>query len=235
MTLEWDKRLSMFTRPYKCFHRFSAGDTPGFSKADQRLEKKPLRSECASTPSEFAYEVDGTDRIIAVSGDWLDFARENGAPELTEDLVVGRSLWDFIEGVDTQAFYEFIFERVRKARIALKVPFRCDSPTCRRWMEMEIKPQLERGILLCSRIVRTEAIPASDRPKVIKRRPGGLVTVCGWCRRVQLPSLEWVQFEDAVPALELENRCCMPGLTHGICESCMIEWLTKYGDLDPLP
>jgi hypothetical protein len=42
------------------------------------------------------YEIDPANVIISVGGNWLDFARCNGAPSLTPERVIGRSIFDFI-------------------------------------------------------------------------------------------------------------------------------------------
>ncbi len=61
----------------------------------------------------YRYCIDANDRLIEVDELWLAFARENGAERLTEAAVLGRSLWDFVEGEAIRAVYEDIHQRLR--------------------------------------------------------------------------------------------------------------------------
>jgi hypothetical protein len=69
---------------------------------------------------------------------WLAFAGENGAPQLTASLVLDQFLWRFIQGQETVYLYKQIFGRLRAGKSPIKFPFRCDSPDCRRFMEMKL-------------------------------------------------------------------------------------------------
>ncbi|NQU49755.1 MAG: hypothetical protein HQ519_13975 [Planctomycetes bacterium] len=85
----------------------------------------------------FSYRIDSEDKILAVSAEWLRFAKENMAADLEREFVVGRSLWQFITGDEVKHLYEIIFERARQTGDQIALPFRCDSPTERRFMELQ--------------------------------------------------------------------------------------------------
>ena len=56
--------------------------------------------------------------------------------------VVGRSsTWNFIQGAETVRLYQAILRRVRSNSSRVVVPFRCDAPTLRRHMRLEISSQ----------------------------------------------------------------------------------------------
>ena len=61
-------------------------------------------------PQACVYTIDATDSISSVSPSWLVFARANGARELTRESVVGRSLWDFIDGERVHELYRLVVE-----------------------------------------------------------------------------------------------------------------------------
>ena len=61
----------------------------------------------------FRYRVDARDRLVFVDPLWLAFARENGAADLTEQRVIGRSLWDFVADAETIRLYRELHARVR--------------------------------------------------------------------------------------------------------------------------
>ena len=86
----------------------------------------------------FDYALDGSDVIVSLGEAWLRFARENGAPELCRESVVGRSLWEYVTGDTTRQLYQAIFRRVRDRGETLVLPFRCDSPERFRFMELAI-------------------------------------------------------------------------------------------------
>ncbi len=169
----------------------------------------------------FVHEVDSDDRIRSVNADWEAFARENGAPELTAATVVGRPLLDFITGDELQQLHLMLMLRVRVSTEPVDLPFRCDGPRQRRWMRLRISPLADGGLRFEGRIERRafrDAVPLFDRdaPHSLEE----FVTVCSWCKRM-LVGEEWVEVEVAVERLALFEREPMPGLTHGICSSCV--------------
>ncbi len=171
-------------------------------------------------PNRFRYQVDSRDRIRFVDTAWLDFARQNNAAELTEAAVIGQSLWEFIAGRETQHLYRLIFDAVRKERKIATVPFRCDSPECRRYMELSITLLPGDGLEFLVSLIREElrAYVALLDPNV--PREEDFVTVCSWCKRVFLPDDDWVEVETGVRHLQLFSDEALPQITHGMCETC---------------
>ena len=97
-----------------------------------RTMEKPLDQRS------FIWIIDDADKIVHVNDDWLAFARENTAPQLTASVVLDQPIWRFIQGQETSYLYQQIFSRVRAGVSPVKFPFRCDSPDCRRFMEMKL-------------------------------------------------------------------------------------------------
>jgi hypothetical protein len=48
------------------------------------------------------YQVDSTDTILTTGGNWDHFAAENDQPMLKSEVVVGRTLWEFISDSTTK-------------------------------------------------------------------------------------------------------------------------------------
>jgi hypothetical protein len=46
------------------------------------------------------------------------------------------------------------------------------------------------------------------------------VTICGWCKKVRLEDLSWVEVEEAVQQLRIFDALSLPRLSHGMCEPC---------------
>jgi hypothetical protein len=168
------------------------------------------------------YAVDAHDVITSVSPTWLAFARENGAPELTEQAVVGRSLWKFIDGRLTIQLYRVVLQRVRTIAARIVLPFRCDSPTLRRYMRLEISRQAEgcvqfEGLLL--RVEPTEWLKVLDTRATRSRDS---LTLCSCCKRVLIEPCGWLEIEAAVARLHLFEERSVPQLCHSVCPECLV-------------
>lgn len=167
----------------------------------------------------FEYEIDGSDRIVSVSPAWLEFARVNDAPGLTEEHVLGRPLFEFITGRETRHVYAMLLERARKTPGAISVEFRCDSPGLRRYMRLEVRARPDGSVRLTGRVLRSEPRDSISLLDISQNRSEEMLTVCSWCKRV-LVGGEWLEIEGAVDCLDLFGKACLPQLTHGICEAC---------------
>ena len=166
-----------------------------------------------------AYRLDGDDKISDVSTEWGAFARENGAPELAGRTVLGRSIWDFVAGVEARLLWSRLFARSRATRESRPLPYRCDGPDVRRYLVMTLEASIGSDILCVSHVIREEpreSVPLLD-PAV--PRTGEALIVCSWCRKVSVGG-RWVEVEHAVQMLRLFERAELPFLTHGICPAC---------------
>lgn len=150
----------------------------------------------------------------------MSFAEINGAPQLTPEAVLGRPLWDFISDAETRHLYSVMFSRVRASDRSITVPFRCDSPRERRFLEITILPGHQGGLRLETRQHRVEARDCEVHLPPPGRNRGDLVTCCSWCKKVQVEAGEWVDVEVAVQRLSMFTELPIPQLTHGICPSC---------------
>ena len=167
----------------------------------------------------FIHTVDAAGNIVAVNGEWVEFARENGAPELVREAVVGRAIWEFMEGRETRHISRLLLDKVRSTGKSLTIPYRCDSPDLRRFMEMELVPVDGGAVEFRSRLLDVER-----RDPVLLLDPHAgrgdeFLTICSWCRRARVAS-EWVELDEAVKMLDLFSSAAPAQLTHGICQDC---------------
>lgn len=167
----------------------------------------------------FIYQIDSDDKIVVVNDDWLSFASENVC-NLSQDSVVNKLLWDFIVDMETQHLYKIMLEKVRSNRARLKVPFRCDSPDCRRFMELEVFSLCENLVEFRCRIVKLECRTSVSLLNVTIDRSNEFVKMCGWCKKICVSESKWLEVEEAIPQLNLFEAMKLPRLTHGICPSC---------------
>jgi hypothetical protein len=167
---------------------------------------------------EIHYQLNDRDEIVFVNQAWNAFASANSGEHLTAPHVLGRPLWGFITDRTTRALYKDILARVRSGR-SVRFLLRCDSPECRRVLEMEVSRGLDD---VTDFRVRTLSQKAWERqPLLDTERPHSeeLLRVCGWCKKVHAGG-RWAEVEEAVSLLGLFVRSLLPDVTHGICEDC---------------
>lgn len=170
----------------------------------------------------FRYQIDDHDRITFVDDAWLSFALANEAPELTERHVIGQPIWKFLAGKEVRELYRLVFNAVRSENREIRLPFRCDSPTCRRTMELRMSPEKGR-----TREIAVEGVLLEEeqRPYVAlfdpsERDPDLFVVVCSWCKRVHKNQDRWLNVEAAIVDMDLLRSDRLPNLSHGICPDC---------------
>jgi hypothetical protein len=168
----------------------------------------------------FIWTIDGADKIVHVNDAWLAFAVENTAPQLTAALVLDQPIWRFIQGQETSYLYQQIFRRVRAGQSPVTFPFRCDSPDCRRFMEMELALLSGDAIQFTAHILREEWRDPVDFLDASRNKSGEFVTVCSWCKKIHIPGRGWGEVEAAIRGLDLFGHLSMPRMTHTICDSC---------------
>jgi hypothetical protein len=164
------------------------------------------------------YWVDARDYLVRVNEAWDVFAHENDAPDLVAERVTGRPIWDGIADAGTRHLYAALLPRVRAGATA-RFSLRCDSPTMRRRLHLTIGPD-EAGLVRFESVV-TAIEPRPEQPLLRRDLPRGLgvLTVCGWCKRVSVLD-GWLELEDAVAQLRLFDVDLLPELSHGLCPDC---------------
>jgi hypothetical protein len=167
-----------------------------------------------------SYRLNQRDEIVWVSDSWLAFAVENEAPELAPERVRDRSLWNFVADPTTAHLYGQMVARVRRDEL-VRFKFRCDSPSLRRLMEMEIRLTPEGLVEFVTRLLRVEErdpviLLARTAPRS-ERRLGA----CGWCSRIKVDQDRWESAEVVVRELRLFEQERVPQLAHGICVACL--------------
>ncbi len=172
------------------------------------------------THTHYGYRIDRSDHIIEVDDAWLTFAAGNDAAGLDRSHVVGRSIWDFVHGEATRHLYQLVFDSVRSRHRPVTLPFRCDSPDQRRYMELLVAPAEGGDLLLAGVLLRIEVRPAVALLSAHRRARSGIVTLCSWCKRVRLEDGSWAEVERAVEVMGLFDEAELPRISHGMCPDC---------------
>jgi hypothetical protein len=164
------------------------------------------------------YRVNADDEITFVDSNWVAFATENGMCSPIPEAVVGTRLWKHISDPTTRHLYSIFLEKVRKSKQTVILPFRCDSPSVRRYMEMHIVHLSATELEFKSVLVREE--PRSEvkllDPKAT--RSDKLINMCVWCKRVK--ASDWREVEDALRELNLFDTTMLPMISHVVCPDC---------------
>ncbi|MBE0576622.1 MAG: hypothetical protein IH613_12095 [Desulfuromonadales bacterium] len=179
------------------------------------------------------YQIDAQDRIDYVGGDWVAFARANqAAASCFPDQVIGRPLWDFIDGMETRHLYHVVLKKVRSLQLAVKLPFRCDAPDRRRFLELLITPVSPDRLQFMSTLLREELRDPLAILLVDAQRSEELIKMCSMCKRIETPlDTCWSEVEEALAALAVFNADRVPQITHGICPDCLLQARKTLFDL----
>lgn len=103
------------------------------------------------------YRLDVADIIRGVIGDWDAFAQANGGAGAEGSAVIGRPLWDMMQGSATQAFLDRIFYDCRRTQTALGLLYRCDSPLIERVYHMRVTPIADAELLVSHTLIRSRS------------------------------------------------------------------------------
>lgn len=168
----------------------------------------------------YRYRVDAADVVVWVDHWWLAFAAENGAATLTEDSVLGRSLWDFVAGDLTCQLFSEIHARVRSTGKPVVLPFRCDSPSLQRHMRLKIIAEENGQLMYESVLLRVE--PQRFLAALDSRRPHSnrSLTMCSCCKRALHETVGWLDVEDIAIRLGLFDTQEVPELRYTVCPEC---------------
>ncbi len=174
------------------------------------------------------YRVNDQDEIVFVNEQWNRFAAANDGEAVTSSQVLQRPLWDFIIDSTTRGLYRQVLKRIRDGR-SLRFTFRCDSPMCRRLLEMDVRRGEDGTVEFRTRTISEESRQPPCLPESRAAGPGELLRVCGWCKKVFVDGT-WAEVEEAVAQLRLFHRPFLPSMTHGICEGCYQEMTKTLAD-----
>ncbi len=167
------------------------------------------------------YTLDKGDTIVAVSGQWDEFARNNNGEKTLASHVVGRKLERFIVGDTTRMFVLTMIMSARHLQRPIYRPYRCDSPTHKRFMEMIIQPRAEGRLEVIHRELYCE--PLLHRARLVAVSPGSGATYakrCSLCNRVQVEGV-WSELDDAIESRRLQVEASGLKVIYGVCPDCL--------------
>ena len=169
----------------------------------------------------YSYRIDHDNILVSVSENWNRFAADNAGASASAADVVGRALDQFIADDDTRALYAMIIDRVRGSDRPVAFRFRCDSPAKRRFCELRIMPGADGSVDFESRIFLCEPRePVALLQADVRRDPDEFLKACSACKRIALNDTEWIEIEQVMHRLGLDQRERTPRISHGLCTDC---------------
>lgn len=165
------------------------------------------------------YRVDAEDVIVDLGEGFERFAAENGASGLA-GRVMGTAIWSQLQGEEVIHLYRDLLRACRGSGRAVEFPFRCDSPTLRRYMRMRMVAAPDGSVTFESALLREVPRDAVELPPSGGGPQDAMLVVCAWCRQVEVEAGAWVELEEALRRLGLFGRETPWRISHGICPSC---------------
>lgn len=169
---------------------------------------------------ELYYRLDPKDLIIEVGGPWDDFAKRNNGFRILAGQIEGQNLFSHITGDSTQMLMDVLLAKVRRHQNPVTHPYRCDSPTLKRFMEMTIEPDTYGFLNLRHRLLKSEPIASwAVVDAVVPGRTGQSIVIrCSMCNSVRMGK-EWVELETATQqGLTIEQGVMR--VAYGVCSNC---------------
>ncbi len=169
----------------------------------------------------YRYSVDQQDRLTSVDDAWLAFAQTNDAPCISRDSVIGRPLFDFIDGQESREIYRELLSIVRHTGKRPSIPFRCDSPDKRRYMELHMTRQPGDHVEFEGKLIHEERRPRAELLDTNRPTSEYELTICSWCKRFGVDD-GWLEVEEAMRELDLFGWAVMPRLRNDVCDRCSV-------------
>jgi hypothetical protein len=169
-----------------------------------------------------SYTIDAADTIVAVSGLWDDFARDNDGESIVAEKIMGQKLDQFIHGDETLMFVRTMIMSARVLQRPVHRPYRCDSPSLKRFMEMTVQPRPEGVVEVIHRELRCE--PIACKIPVVAEFSGArapFVKRCSLCNRVRAKDV-WSEIDEAVQAKRLPADVAPLRVIYGVCPDCLV-------------
>lgn len=185
-----------------------------------------------------AYVVDRRGVIEAIGRrHWRAFAAANGGEALLEcERVIGRSLFEFIQGEPVAAFYRRCLETLFAGQsVGAHIASRCDGPGVRRELAILVTPIVDDGVV-AHVLFQSVTVAEHERPPIelfdfaaLARRAGGhawpTLVLCDYCQAVRVPvdaaegEGRWISAED----YHQRGGDARVRLVHGVCPPCLDE------------
>jgi len=166
------------------------------------------------------YWVDAQCKIVRINWDWSEFSLSNNTHNLTPSQVLGRDLGDFICDDTTRMLIYTLVKSVHGLGRPMRRPYRCDSPECKRFMEMEIAPEPNGLVRLDHRILRVEPLPVKASFHLVEHNTPTITVPlrCSMCNCLKFGE-QWIEIDMAIAHQLIDDQQPMR-VIYTICPTC---------------
>lgn len=168
--------------------------------------------------------VDRRNTIVALGSGWAHEAALGEAEQsLAESRVLGKSLAGFIRDDATVMYVSTYLELCRLRSEVIYRGYRCDSPTMKRFMEVELTPANDGSVTMTHYLVREEPFECEVHIKDVSRAHGtapqrGFLLRCSMCNHLREPGTAiWLAPEVLREPHGADNPL---RVIHTVCEAC---------------
>ena len=166
------------------------------------------------------YQIDQDDVITEIDGGWDEFALSNAGEKALRSQMLGTKLFSSIQNAETISLYQQINDEVRATGDPVSLPFRCDSPECKRLFQLSVLPTEHDGLTFHSRmhsdVTRLYPLHVLSR----EREHDGLsIPMCSICKCIQAYPPTWSDLDEGIRSLNHINPP-YPKLHQTICPDC---------------
>lgn len=165
------------------------------------------------------FRVDEGDVIVDIGGEWDNFARDNEGANIFRSQVLGTKLYQHIKGETCRTYVWTVLDAVRKLEKPITRSYRCDSPTCKRFMTMSVSPEPHNFLLLEHRLMSTEAFKQTLRFTFASKGAQTKLTRCSMCNRLQVNGV-WGEPERM---LAHPPKTASTLVIYSVCQDCRTE------------
>ena len=166
------------------------------------------------------YLLDRGDRVTKVCSHWSDLARQRMAMQLDEEMVLGRSLWDFVQGGATQRLYDTLIHHARTTGRKLTFNYRGDSPSAIRYMRMVLLPGHHGVVRFRSELLHEQSRQRSVYFTHVAYPQHPELLQCGLCNRLEHNG-RWYTLEDALRTTDAIDDLFPTEVGDTVCDGCI--------------
>lgn len=142
--------------------------------------------------------MDRQDCLCALSEDWDALLAEGGGdPSCRRARILGRPLRDFIAGDSTRMFLDAALEATRLTGRPRRLPYRCDTPTLARRMQMCLQPLADGRVRVTHLLLAQQPLPRPLAFRAATQAPARLR--CSLCLRLRSTAGHWQDPVSAPP------------------------------------
>jgi hypothetical protein len=142
---------------------------------------------------------------------------------LRDDAILGRSIFDFIQGDRTKMVIDSALSHSRAHNLTVHKHYRCDGPDVKRYFEMKLTPLPSSGMKAEHFLLKTEQqryVPAKPDNAEYDDRLVDLITRCSICCRY-LWEGSWLEIEDYIVIRRtLFSQVFANSIEYAVCDRC---------------